>query len=107
MVLSSEEAIMSRKNHFLGKGFSATHTTVIDAAVEIVRFAVKLPGFSKAVPGFITSGIRGGVQRRVKVKAMVGGVLIIVRGSTSLQEIRVYGNDPEMIRRSIEREFGQ
>jgi hypothetical protein len=98
---------MSRKNHFAGKGFSAKHTTVIDAAVEVVEFASKLPGFSKAVPGFIVPGLKGGVQRRVKVKGMIGGVLLIVRGSTSIQEVRVYSNDPEAVRRSIEREFSE
>lgn len=79
--------------HMNGKKRGGRHTTCIDAAIPVVKFAEKLPEVTKISPGFIKSGIRGGRQR-IKLKDIVGGVRLIIRGSTCVQEVKVYSQNP-------------
>ncbi|MFZ2226367.1 MAG: DUF2103 domain-containing protein [Candidatus Moraniibacteriota bacterium] len=95
---------MASKNHRQGNKMGGRHTTVIDAAQKIVDLAQKMPEVKKVVAGYITSGIRGGKQH-VKIEGMVGGLLLKVRGSTCIQEVRVYSKNIKETQGKIEREL--
>ena len=95
---------MASKNHRQGGKMGGRHTTVIDAAQQVVNLAHKMPEVTKVVAGFITPGIKGG-QQRIKIKEMVGGLLLVVRGSASMQEVRVYSNNIKKTQRTFECEL--
>ena len=97
---------MASKNHRQGGKMGGKHTTVIDAAQPIVDLAQKMSEVMKVSAGFITSGIKTG-QQRVKIKKIVGGLLLVVRGNISIQEIRVYTNDIEKTQRTFECELSK
>ncbi len=80
------------------------HTTVIDAARPIVDFAQKIPDVTKVVAGYITPGIKSG-QQRIKIKEMTGGLLVVVRGGASIQEIMIYSSNISKTREAIERDL--
>jgi hypothetical protein len=92
---------MPSKNHRQGKKMGGKHTTVIDAALGVVDLALNMPEVSKVSVGHIKVGIRSG-KHRIKVKEMIGGVILTVRGSTSVQEIRIYGSDISKIKKVFE-----
>jgi hypothetical protein len=93
---------MTSKNHRQGGKMGGKHTTVIDAAQPVVDLAQILPEVTKVSAGYITSGIKTGPQR-IKIKKMVGGLLLIVRGNISIQEIRVYTSDIEKTKKTFEK----
>ncbi len=86
-----------------GKKSGGTHTTLIEAAVPLVKEAEKLSEVSKISLGFIkvTPGKRG--KRGVKFSLIVGGLLAKVRGNTSVQEIRIYTVFPDVVQQTLER----
>ncbi|TSC56591.1 MAG: hypothetical protein Greene071421_103 [Parcubacteria group bacterium Greene0714_21] len=86
-----------------GKKSGGTHTTLIDAAEPLVKAAEKLPEVTKIVLGFIkaTPGKKG--KRRVKFTITRSGFLMIVRGNTSVQEIRIYTDSPKEVKQNLEK----
>ena len=53
-------------NHRAGGKITASHTSIIDAALPIVDAAEKLPEVTKISLGIIKQVGRGGRQRRIK-----------------------------------------
>ena len=96
---------MANKNHIQGKKKGGNHTTIIDAAIEVVKYVQSLEQVSRVSPGFIKSGLKGGVQHRIKIAEEKGSLLLKVRGGLSFQEIRVYTSCPEAVRKMIEEKF--
>ncbi len=85
---------MAKKGARAGGKFGGGHTTVIPAAGVIADIADACPAVTKISVGFIKAGlpnIKG--DRRVKVSADTGGILLTVRDNTSQQELRVYSSD--------------
>lgn len=95
---------MSPKNHRQGGKMGGRHTTVIDAAQLVIDLAQRMPDVTKIVAGYITSGVKGGKQR-IKIKKITGGLLVVVRGSVSIQELRIYSDNIEETQRKLEQEF--
>lgn len=77
--------------HFDGKMKAGVHTTLTDLAQRIVGAIHRLPEIAKVSPGHIQcgKGVAGGTQR-VKIGSYDGGVLLTVRQSRSVQELRVF-----------------
>ncbi|MDO8474527.1 MAG: DUF2103 domain-containing protein [bacterium] len=86
-----------------GKKSGGTHTTLIEAAEPLVRAAEKLPEVAKISLGFIksTPGQRG--TKRVKFKRSTSGLLMTVRGNTSVQAIRIYTASPDIVQQELEK----
>ena len=86
-----------------GKKSRGTHITLIDAAEPLVKTAEKLPEVTKIVLGFIkaTPGKKG--QKRVKFTITRSGLLLTVRGNTSVQEVRIYTASPAIVQQALEK----
>ena len=86
-----------------GKKSGGSHTTLIEAAVPLVKEAEKLFEVTKISLGFIksTPGQRG--AKRVKFKRSTSGLLMTVRGNTSVQAIRVYTASPDIVQQILEK----
>lgn len=77
--------------HRDGKKFGGGHTTCIDLAAEVADIAEACEEVTKISLGFIQcgKGVAGGT-RKVKIGDMTGGILVTVRQSKSVQEIRIF-----------------
>lgn len=78
--------------HRAGGKLTRSHTTLIDAAVAVVDHLQDQAEVSKISLGLIKSVGKGSTG--LKFHAVTGGWRIVVRGSTSLQELVVYTRDP-------------
>lgn len=94
---------MSHK--FAGKKFTGSHTTVIDAAVDLVKDANRSEFVSKISLGIIRQCRPGRGQQRTKVKNIQAGLEIIIRGNTYVQTIYLYLNEPEINREALLKEL--
>lgn len=84
---------------------SSAHTTLIEAAVPLVRSVIDREDVRKVSPGFIVGNV-GKLQRfraTVKSVVVVGGVKLTVRAQSSVQEIFMYCEHPSDIQESIRR----
>ena len=92
--------------HRDGKKFRGTHTTYSDLAARVADIAVRLQGVEGISPGVLQSGagVAGGIQK-VKFGDMPqgGGLVLTVRQSRSVQELRVYCNDLQSTRLALAR----
>jgi len=85
--------------HRAGGKLTRNHTTVIDAAVDLIDHLQDRNDVSKISLGLIKNigkGLPG-----LKFHAVTGGWKVVIRGSTSLQEIVVYTSDPETVKQSL------
>ena len=98
---------MANRNHIQGRKRGGNHTTVIDAAIDVIRYVQSLDQVSRISPGFIQSGLKGSVKHRIKIIREQGSLLLKVRGGISIQEIRVYTSYPENVQKMIEKNFSQ
>jgi hypothetical protein len=81
--------------HISGKKFGK-HSTIIDAAIPVVKFLDNLEEVKKISLGQIKTGLRNAPER-IRIKTLKGALEITVRSSISLQKIHVYSNDLELI----------
>jgi hypothetical protein len=86
--------------HRAGGELTRSHTTLIDAAVPVVDLLQARPEVSKISLGLIKNIGKGSTG--LKFHPAVGGWRLVVRGSTSLQEIVVYTSDPAQTKRALE-----
>ena len=91
--------------HRAGGKITASHTSIIDAALPIVASAEKLPEVTKISLGIIKQVGRGGRQRRIKFLPITGGWKLTVRGSATVQEIFIYTGEATSTREMLEAEF--
>ncbi len=84
------------KGHKQGGKITGKHTTVIPSAEKIVDLLQKNVLVDKISVGFIKHGIRGG-KHAIKIMSMDSGLLLKIRGTASIQEIRAYTEYPEQI----------
>lgn len=76
------------------RGRAGTHTTLIEAAVPVVKLLEKHGRVSR---GMIEAGIRAKSQA-IKVMPLPGGLRITVVSKGSRQELHVYGITLEKVR---------
>lgn len=91
-------------DHRSGGKIGGKHTTVIDAARPVVDFLLKNVDVSSVTVGHIKMGIRAS-QQRIKIKEETGCLLIKVRGSASVQELRVFSQDLARVKATLETKF--
>jgi len=85
--------------HRAGGKLTRNHTTVIDAAAPLIDHLQESDVVSKISLGLIKNigkGLPG-----LKFHAVTGGWRVVIRGNTSLQEIVVYTEHPEAVRRGL------
>lgn len=87
-------AIHRPTGHLSGGKYTASHTTVIEAAEAPARAAARLDCVSKISLGLIKS-LRNGPPAIKFIDESQGCVLAKVRGTRSIQEVRVYTRDKE------------
>ena len=80
--------------HLSGGKFTASHTTVIEAADGPARAAAQLECVSKVSLGLIQT-LRNGPPMLKFLDEGPGCLLAKVRGIRSIQEVRVYTSDKE------------
>lgn len=95
---------MARRKSSKSRG---THTTFSDLAEKVEGIANRLQEVTGISPGVLQSGVgvAGGIQK-VKFSEIVktnGFLLLTVRQSRSVQELRVYGPDLEVARLALAR----
>lgn len=95
---------MSSKNHRAGRKMGGKHTTVIDAAKPIVDYFLKHPDVNSVVAGKLQMGIKAGAQR-LKITEQSGCLFLKVRGSASIQEIRVFSKKIDQVKKDAEVKF--
>lgn len=80
--------------HRYGEKSRGSHTTCTDLTARVYDIAVKLQETTGVALGELRSGkgVSGGSQR-VRFDEMSGGLLLTVRQSRSLQDVRVYCAD--------------
>lgn len=77
---------------------SGNHSTLIEAAVVLVRAAVAQEEVRRVAPGFIVGGV-GKLRTHaasVKFSLSPGGFKMTIHGTSSVQEVFVYSSDPEV-----------
>ena len=95
---------MSGKNHRSSKKSGGKHTTLIDASIEVYDYIVKIPGISSVTIGQIKVNLPV-APHRVIIKELSGCLSIKVRGTRSIQELKVYSQDIGLIKVVLERKF--
>ncbi|MCK4635606.1 MAG: hypothetical protein KAT32_01985 [Candidatus Moranbacteria bacterium] len=90
------------KGHRQGGKIKGRHTTIIPVAEKIVDLLSKNPEVKKISVGFIKHGIKSG-KHAIKVSEMESGLLLKIRGTASIQEIRIYTDAKESIKNSLKK----
>ena len=90
------------KPHLDGARRRSNHTTLIDLAAKVVDLVEDIDSVSGISPGHIQNGkgVTGGM-RKVKIGDLTGGILLTVRQSRSVQELRVYARDIQAAKLAI------
>ena len=90
--------------HLSGGKFTASHTTVIEAADAPARAAASLDCVSKVSLGLIKS-LKNGPPALKFLDDGPGCLLAKVRGARSIQEVRVYTSDKERTQAAMRAAF--
>ncbi|HIP49850.1 MAG TPA: hypothetical protein EYG99_00170 [Candidatus Pacebacteria bacterium] len=93
------------KGHKQGGKITGSHSTIIPAAERLVDFLQKINEIDKISIGFIKQGIKSG-KHSIKIMELNSGLLLKVRGSASIQEIRIYAKNKKNVENSV-KEFAQ
>ena len=90
--------------HRDGKKSRGTHTTCSDLSARVHDIAVRIQEVTGVSLGILESGkgVSGGSQK-VKIGDMKGGLLLTVRQSRSVQEVRVYSTNVQAARLALAR----
>lgn len=97
---------MGKMGHVVGKNISKRHSTVIEAALPIVTFLQKTGEISNIGLGRLDVHLPP-TEWRIKMSEMRGGLLLQIRGTNSIQQIRVYTAAVEIVRTKLLEEFGR
>jgi ribosomal protein L13 len=95
---------MGGKIHRSGKKAGGRHTTLIDAAEKVYDYLNKIPNVTRIAAGQIKAALPV-APHRVIAKEITGGLSIKVRGTTSIQDLKVYSTDPGLIKKMLENKF--
>lgn len=85
---------MSKHGSIAGGKLAPSHTTTIPMAAKVVDTLKAIPEITKISLGIINPGVSPARHgSRVRILDIQGGILLKIRGSTSVQEIRLYGSN--------------
>lgn len=85
--------------HVAGKKVAKKHSTIIETAEPLIKFAVKHPLVDKVVTGEIVA-IRNG-PRRLKITIIPAGLQLMVRGVNSRQKLFIYTAQARLIEKEL------
>ncbi|MGB3922111.1 MAG: DUF2103 domain-containing protein [Minisyncoccia bacterium] len=88
-----------------GKKIRGSHTTLIDLAARVTDIARRMESVTGISPGWIKSGKNayGGGGQRVKFGDFKGGLVLVVRQSHTIQELRVFSTNIAKTRLALAR----
>lgn len=92
--------------HLSGGKYTASHTTVIEAASLPAQAAARLECVSKISLGLIKT-LRNGPPAIKFMDEGTGCLLVKVRGGSSIQEIRIYTSDTKAVQAAMQAAFQQ
>lgn len=95
---------MNKSNHRCGGKIGGKHTTVIDAAKPVVDFLLKNTDVTSVTVGFIKMRLKTAPQR-MKIMEESGCLFLKVRGTASIQELRVFSKNLAQVRKDLEMKF--
>ena len=95
---------MAAVGHLSGGKYTASHTTVIDAALGPAQAAAQLECVRKISLGLIKT-LRNGPPALKFSEESPGCLLVKVRGASSIQELRVYTTDKDATQAAMEAAF--
>ncbi len=90
--------------HLSGGKYTASHTTVIEAALPPAQAAARLACVSKISLGLIKT-LRNGPPAIKFINESAGCLLVKVRGVSAIQEIRVYTTNAEEAEAAMQAAF--
>ena len=91
-------------NLLRGPKFSRSHSTVIDGAVPVLRFAKEMAEVTKIVLGPIT--VKVGGKFRIDWRIIPAGLKLTVQGPKSAQIFYVYTREPRVVKSRLKQGFG-
>jgi len=94
------------KNTRNGYKMGGKHTTVIDAAEKVVDYLRSNGDVDKVVASRIKMGLKTS-KHSMKIIHETGCLLLKVRGTASIQDIRVFSQNISTIQKAIENKFPQ
>ncbi|MBT3356461.1 hypothetical protein HN784_05310 [bacterium] len=92
------------KGHRAGGKMASSHTTVIPAAGKIIDFLSRQTEVKKISVGFIKHGIKSG-RHSLKITKIKSGLFLKIRGTASIQELWVYTDKIEAMKKALEKNF--
>jgi len=95
---------MGRMGHIGGRGVSKQHSTVIEAAQDVVKYLQKNSEISKIALGRIDVHLPS-TEWRIKMTEIRGGLKLQIRGTNSIQQIMVYTTDCVGVGAKLRAEF--
>jgi hypothetical protein len=95
---------MAGTKHRNGIKAGGKHTTLIDAAMPVYNFLQKEPLVTSIVAGQIKTNLKT-APHRVLIKENSGCLSVKVRGTKSIQELKVYSKEIENLKQILEIRF--
>ena len=92
-------------NHLSGGKYTASHTSIIKAAINPTKAAAQLECVSKISLGLIQS-LKNGPTSLKFIDEGPTCLLVKIRGSRSLQEIRIYTSNKEVVQATMNARLG-
>ncbi len=78
-----------------------SHTSTTELSNEIIHAAEKIKEISKIGIGIIKITKSKGGKRGIKFLPITGGVKAVVRGSGTVQELFIYTNEAELVKKYL------
>ncbi|MEI8338226.1 MAG: DUF2103 domain-containing protein [bacterium] len=78
-----------------------SHTSTTEVSNEIIQAAEKINEITKIGIGIIKITKSKGGKRGIKFLPITGGVKAVVRGSGTVQELFIYTNEPELVKKYL------
>ncbi|MFA6463735.1 MAG: DUF2103 domain-containing protein [Candidatus Paceibacterota bacterium] len=82
-----------------------SHTSATEASNEIIKAAEKIDEITKIGIGIIKITKSKGGKRGIKFLPITGGVKAVVRGSGTVQELFIYTNETELVKKYLSEKF--
>lgn len=80
-------------SHVAGPKISGRHTTLIDAALDVVEAVNSLDCVTKIVLGIIEQAYGLPVEKRIMIVIIPAGIQVKIRGPKTIQALFIYTND--------------
>jgi hypothetical protein len=82
-----------------------SHTSTTDATAEIIKALKKLKEVSKISIGIIKPTTSKGGKRAIKFLPITGGIVAIIRGSGTVQELYIYTSEIDFVKNYLLKVF--